>query len=341
MGDGRPGKPPDPVEGPRAPISSIGLFLGSVFRIKIQGLDREQNVIYERVFDSDRYGGLNLKVPVDEGGGEVATLQVYEVGQRPGLDLHLGSFIPIRIRDPKKVLICDFDKTLVDTRYSTTREMYHSLTRPLEDFPTVANSVSLVKGLISEGYHPFILSASPHFYEGAIRDWLYRNGIFTAGIFLKDYRLIFNLLDKKLTRKDIRIHGIYKLNQILDTLIMTGPPDHLVLVGDNFESDPTIYLCLAKLLVDSPPPWEMWRLLDRIDAIRTNRKQKSQLLNKIYRISDQMDAWRRGGRDVDLRIRIRRAGGEDRPRVPEVLRGHLGLVELYDGGAVTRDSPRG
>ncbi len=317
---------------PSFPIQAYRLLNRYEFKMKLVGLDENQKEIYKKVFESDSFGNLSLKIPLNKERKEITALQIYEVGKQPGLEIHLGTFIPLKIKNPKKIIICDFDKTLVDTKYSTTRELYNSLTRPLEYFPTVTNSVALIKNYIEQGYHPFILSASPHFYEDAMRDWLYKNEIFTAGIFLKDYRRVFSLFERDLTPKDLKTQGLYKLNHLLDILLMTGPPHHLVLMGDNFESDPIIYLSLAKLLVEGLAPWKLWNLLRKFKAFQMNRKQNSQLLNKIYQLSNQVNTWKKNEqKNLHLKIYIRKKVKEDKIEIPSVFDKNLHLVELYEG----------
>jgi hypothetical protein len=231
-------------------------------------------------------------------------------------------------------VICDFDKTLVDTKYSTTKELYTSLTQPIDYFPTVTNSVDLIKTYIEQNHHPFILSASPHFYENAMRDWLYQNHIYTAGIFLKDYRHIFNLLELDLTTKDLKVQGMYKLNHLLDIILMVGIPDELVLMGDNFESDPIIYLALASLLKGSLDSWNFINFLDQHDSFQMNKKQKAHLLSKSYQISSQLNIMtkKRGhSNSPSIKIHIRKKVSEDVIDVPENLKKHLDCVELYEG----------
>ena len=263
-------------------------------------------------------------------------MQLYEVRKRPGLDLHLGAFIPIRIYSPKKIVICDFDKTLVDTKYSTTKEVYRSLTKPLEEFPTIISSVNILKKSIRQGYHPFILSASPHFYEDAMRDWLYKNNIFSAGIFLKDYRHFFSFLEGDLTSKDFKGQGLYKLNHLLDILLMTGAPDELVLMGDNFESDPIIYLTLAMILTMQIDPWIIWSSIKSEDIFKLKRKQNSQLLNKIFQLDNLLTRRKKdkSKNQMLIKIYIRKRHAEDVLSLPVSYQRQLTLVnmiELYDG----------
>ena len=196
------------------PIQAFRLLRGRSFSIKVIAFDNERNSLFTKVYESDSVGAFNFKIPLLKEYKELKTLQIFEVSQTPGLDIILGSFIPLVINNPKKIVICDFDKTLVDTRYSTTKDVYKSLTKPIHYFPTVTNSVALLKSYIEQGFHPFILSASPHFYEDAMRDWLYQNHIYTAGVFLKDYRHIFNFLELDLTPKDLKVQDPYSIRCI-------------------------------------------------------------------------------------------------------------------------------
>jgi hypothetical protein len=320
---------------PTFPIQAFRLLGSHEFKVKIVGLDKDQNEIYRKVFESDSYGNLNFKIPLNSHRQQINALLVYEIGKRPGLEIHLGNFIPIVIQDPKNIIICDFDKTLVDTKYSTTKEIYTSLTRPIDYFPTVTRSVEILKSYVDKNFHPFILSASPHFYEDAMRDWLYQNQIYTAGIFLKDYRKIFGLLDNALTPKDLKIQGMYKLNHLLDILIMTGIPEKLVLMGDNFESDPIIYLSLAKFLKQQIDPWDLWNSLCKLDAFQMNKKQKAQLLNKFYQLDNYLKSRpNENKREIELKIFIRKkvSGNiEEKVQVPQEFSQNMFLVESYDG----------
>ena len=315
---------------PRFPIQAYQLLSGRAFQVKIVGLGSEQETLFKKTYETDSFGNLSVKIPLKD--NNVKAMQVYEVGKEPGLELHLGTFIPLEIRNPKKIIICDFDKTLVDTKYSTTSEVYRSLTKPLEYFPTVTNSVEILKGYIKEGFHPFILSASPHFYEEAMRDWLYKNQIYTAGIFLKDYRQLFSIFELDLTPKDLKIQGLYKINHLLDILLLTGVPDELVLMGDNFESDPIIYLSLTSLLMETQDPWQLWNYLRKLEAFQMNKKQNSILLNKVYQISNLINARDdKGLSKTDIKIFIRKKVNETTLEMPESFNELTHKIELYEG----------
>jgi hypothetical protein len=319
---------------PSFPIQAFRLLRSRRFQMKLVCLGEAQVELFKKTYESDSYGNFNIKIPHSFENEGIKGIQAYEVGTEPGLELLLGTFIPLQLKRPKKLIICDFDKTLVDTKYSTTKELYNSLTKPLEYFPTVPRSVAVLRSYIKKGFHPFILSASPHFYEEAIRDWLYQKKIFTAGIFLKDYRQVFSLFEMDLTPKDLKLQGLYKMNHLLDILLMTGIPDELVLMGDNFESDPLIYVTLAKLLSEDVDPWNLWNSVRRHRAFLMNNKQDSQLLNKFYQLTTMLGHSRESKDQViSIKIYIRKKLNEDVLEIPSEFKRQSQLIELYAGAA--------
>jgi phosphatidate phosphatase APP1 len=273
---------------PTRPIQSFGLLSSNEFRLKVIGLTADDQESAVRSFDSDSFGNFNFKFAQPEN-KNVVKLRLYETRSHPGLDLLIGSFIPTKIRTPKKLIIMDFDKTLVDTRYSTMKELFTSLRKPIHYFPPVPNSIDLVQKYVKEDFQPFVVSASPHFYENAIRDWLYQNQIFTGNIFLKDYRNIFSFFEGDLSTKDLRSQGFYKLNNIVNILLMSGIPDELVLVGDGFESDTLIYLTLAAVMVGRYDPWTIWNNIKKEEAFKLTNQQHFRFLSKFYQLKNMSD----------------------------------------------------
>jgi phosphatidate phosphatase APP1 len=274
---------------PTKPIEALGLLSSNIFRVKVIGLTQDDQETTIRHFDSDSFGNFNFRLPVGKD-NSVVKLKIFETKSHPGLELLLGSFIPTQIERPKKILITDFDKTLVDTRYSTMKEVLLSLRNPIQYFPQVDSSIELVKNLIQNNYQPFVVSASPHFYENAIRDWLYQRQIFTGNIFLKDYRSIFSFFEGDLSTKDIKSQGFYKLNNIVNILLMTGIPNELVLIGDGFESDTIIYLSLAAILSERYDPWTLWNQIKQEESFRLTNHQHVKFLSKFYQLKNMSDA---------------------------------------------------
>lgn len=284
-----------------APLENINFFGHNKFRIKIYGINDQQKVILEKEFTSESYGLFNIKIPNKINKQKITRIQIYETLFLQGIEILLGNYIPLRISSPKKIIISDFDKTLVDTRYSTAREMMQSLRYPVSHFPTVDGSVYLFKSYIQENYQPFVLSASPHFYEKTFRDWLYQKHIYNAGIFLKDYSKLLSFFESELTTKDLKKQGFYKLQSLVQILLMTGIPSELVLMGDGFESDPTIYLTLRSILVERLDPWIVWKSIRRLEDFQLNTRQQAQFLTYFHQLASQA----KDSRIQDVKIFIR------------------------------------
>ena len=165
------------------------------------------------------------------------------------------------------------------------------------------SSIDLTKRFIQEDFQPFIVSASPHFYENAIRDWLYQHEIYTGNIFLKDYRNIFSFFEGDLSTKDLKSQGFYKLNTIVNILLMTGIPDELILVGDGFESDAIIYLTLAAILVGRYDPWTIWNQIKKEESFKLTNQQHFRFLSKFYQLKNMSDAHPRGKLQIYIRCK--------------------------------------
>ena len=319
-------KPKDPF-----PIQEYSLLKSHQFQIKLIGYNQQRIKIFTDIYTSDNFGKIDLKIYITNHQKNITTIQVYEIKQHIGIEFYLGTFIPLKIFTPKKIIICDFDKTLVETKYSTPRELYRSLVKPLDRFPTIVKSLNILKKYIAQDFHPFILSASPHFYEKSIRNWLYKRKVFTAGIFLKDYRDIFNFFKGNMGPKDIKAQGLYKLDHLLNILIMTDIPNELVLIGDNFESDPIIYLSLRKLIYKEIDPWSFWNLLDHSKTFIMNKKQKMQLLNKIYQFSNYIKKWEEEhpGNIILLTIYIRKKTNDEKTKILPELKKDIQYINFY------------
>lgn len=290
---------------PTRPIESLGLLSGQEFSLRILGFTQNGTEVYNKTFDSDSFGDFYFRIHQDQKREPITRLMAYETKLRPGLDLLIGSFIPLKVPTPKKIIITDFDKTLVDTRYHTMRELYRSLRSPLSDFPKIDNSITLVKDYIQQGFIPFIVSASPHFYENAIRDWLYQNQIFSSNIFLKDYRRVFSFFEGELGPKDLKIQGFYKLNHIVNILLMTGIPEELILVGDGFESDTIIYLTLSSMITRRQDPWVLWNMLKQEESFKLSNGQHFKFLSKFYQLNNLCEQTPKA--KVKIHIRCREA----------------------------------
>lgn len=276
-----------PNEGfiPSSPLENLAWLGGSDYKMRLIGMNHNGEDVLNRVYESDSFGNFDLRIPIGSD-IQIERIHLYEISIEPGVEMLLGSYIPQVLNSPLKMVISDFDKTLVDTRYSTPRELYISLSKPVTYFPVVPKSVDLLKSYIEASYQPFILSASPHFYETAMRDWLYLHQIYTNNILLKDYRKLFSLFDGELSPKDLKTQGFYKINNLVNLLLMTGIPEELVLMGDGFESDPLVYMTLATLLQDNQDPWNVWNQVKKSESFKLTTKQNVQFLSKFYQLSN-------------------------------------------------------
>jgi hypothetical protein len=173
------------------------------------------------------------------------------------------------------------------------------------------------------------VTASPHFYENAIRDWLYSNNIYTAGIFLKDYRKLFSLFEEDLTSRDIKSQVFYKLNHIVNIILMTGVPEELILVGDGFESDTLVYLTIASILSDKIDPWSVWNKLNKSEHFKLNTKQVSRFLSKFYQLETLKN--QKNFVSPKIRIHIRCKDLNKKPDIHlDFLLRHHHLVHYYE-----------
>ncbi len=317
-----------PVINHNKPFQSLNFLRSNLFIINIILKDSNHCLLFKKSYESDNFGNFHINIATRSFSQEVKFIEVYETSLAPGIELHLGVFFPMKINSPKNILISDFDKTLVDTKYSTTKDVVNSLTQPLSFFPTVKESLNLFNKYRDSGFHPFILSASPLFYERPIRDWLYQNKIYNASIFLKDLRRMLSVNLGDLTTKDIKLQGIYKLNHLIDILCMTGIPDKLILMGDNFESDPIIYATLAKILNKTPEPWAIWNKIHDMKYYQLTTKQNTLLLEKLYYLNSILQEKDKSHK-VDIEIFIRTNNKHDIIRLPDFFTPCKNLIQLY------------
>jgi len=279
------------------PIGSLNLLSKNQFRIRIVGINGQGQNIFSREYDTNHFGLLSVNIPHTKNEQVIKSLVLYETSLIENYHFHLGTYLPLVIKNPKNIIIADFDKTLVDTRYSSLKEVYYSLNRPLSFFPEIKKSTELFRNYINKNYQPFVISASPHFYHDAINHWLSTNQIFVHQIKLKDYRNFFSLFEGTLFKKDLKQQGFYKLSQIIETLNIVGIPKNLVLMGDGFESDTFIYLTLFTLLKTNTSPWSLWDSIKSDHQFLLTPKQSAYFLTNFNILREKANK-------VDCNIKI-------------------------------------
>ncbi len=302
---------------PLTPWSYRSLLLPRSYKIHLSLLDQSGSAFLERNLETDSFGQLSFRFPVIMGEKRLAKILLSTTSQQH----FIAGLIPTPLSSPKKILVSDFDQTLIDTQSHSVKDIIKSLTSPLNEVPAIKSSVELFQRFTD--HTAFILTASPHFYELPIQDWLYQHQLYNAGILTKDYRNFFSLIQGELGLKDLRTQLYYKLKHLLKLLQMTGIPQELVLMGDNSESDPLVYLFLAALLLDEEDPWVLLQKLNHQAAIELTRKQESQLLG----LSHQLDQQKVGVPPV-LRIFIRHKT-EKKKNLPAFLQNYQHLIQLY------------
>lgn len=300
---------------PTTPWQNIDFWNAKKFKVKIIGLDQFNNQIFKKTIYS-YYSSIDIKIPIEAAGKEILHIQLYETALYPGVEVLLGSFIPTSLQNHNKIVVCDFDKTLVETKYSSVKEVYKSLSNPIHIFPKVDKSIDMLKGFIQKGFTPFILSASPHFYEKPFRDWLYQNQIYTHNIFLKNYKKIFSFFDNDLTTKDISNQGYYKLSQLVDIILMTSLPREIKLVGDAFESDTLVYLLLRAIITDRVDPNTLWRHVRDLKEFQISSKQVSHFLVRLNQVSNLASKQRT---EIDIHIRCAHESDIEKVKIPKSL----------------------
>lgn len=260
-----------------------------VFKLRVEGLSADHHLVYTNEVVEDNYGQFLLQLPTKVAGVELRFIRLYEAAHRARTQFYLGLFIPTLLGKSSKIVISDFDKTLLDTKYSSPKEMLQSFKSPLNSYQPVNSSLNRLQQFIAEDYLPFIVSASPHFYEHPIKDWLYQQEIYTSNIYLKDYRKIFSLFNDEWTSKDIVKQTYYKIFHLLDIILQCDLPREMIMIGDDHEADPEVYLLCRALLLRKISPNQLWKMLQHKPNLVMTPKQSSILLLKLYEVESLMD----------------------------------------------------
>jgi len=313
---------------PSIPIREFRLLKKNNFVAKIV-IKLEGNSIYEKVLETDQFGHLKFQINLQNYTEQQlinSEVSVYEVSTFKGIELSLGKTTPALINNQKPVIITDFDKTLVDTKYKTTVEVYHSLTSPLNAFPTVEKTLDKIMPEVQQGTPLFVVSASPHFYEAPIRNWLKSKKINDSGIFLKDYRQFLSFQNTELFSKDMKVHGTFKLSQLLNLIYMLEAPSKVILYGDNSETDPLIYCIFYYLLAEHFDVRNTWEKIKNLEAFQLTPFQDSKLLNKLHMIQALK---RKTNHVFKIEIYIRQIDGPKDIDLPDWLQKYQSKIVFY------------
>ena len=302
------------------PLSRIRLLKKNKFNIHVK-FDGQ-----EFFLETDQFGHFSHRLKV-ESFSKQKEFDLYAKAQGDSTAYFLGSFKPSELQKEKKIVISDFDKTLVETKYKTIPEVYQSLTSPVSDFPSLDKSVELLKSKIDSGYLPFILSSSPNFYGPTIKEWLDSNDIPSDNVFLKDYRQFLSIFPTDLFIKDISSHGVHKLSQLINIYLMTNIPSKIFLMGDNSESDPVIYCIFSKIAADDFYPDDLWQeIKSRKEFLFTN-SQSLKFLNKLYQAKNLN---KKREKITETEIHIRKVPGKNLKKVPKFLDNYYQKINFFE-----------
>ena len=158
------------------PLKNLYLFSSHQFSIHLDFYNNKHELLFSNGYTSDHFGNFNIRIPIiKNSSNSLATIvQIYETSSHNGIKLLMGSFLLTTLSGPCKIIISDLDKTLVETKSSSPKDIFKSLTTPISSYPTINSGIALIKEHIKNDFYPFIVSSSPHFYEETIRNWLYQ-----------------------------------------------------------------------------------------------------------------------------------------------------------------------
>jgi phosphatidate phosphatase APP1 len=230
----------------KRPLDGIFLFSKNLFKLNIIFKNAQNKTIDNFPCTTDNYGNLSKSFAFTLSPHLQDCFQVEIVDLASKRSLHTLRLL--NLQEQNRVVICDFDKTLVATKYSNATEIINNLMTTIPDSYKIQKSIDILKKTISEGHHSFILSASPHFFAPTIKKWLERSKIPITGIFLKDFRPLLSKKLKFLTFSLFTNQVYFKIKSIINILSLTGVPKELVLIGDDYESDHEIYLWIKQIL---------------------------------------------------------------------------------------------
>jgi phosphatidate phosphatase APP1 len=302
------------------PLSRIRLLKKNKFNLTLKINEQEH------LLETDHFGHFSHRIKLEQPEEENNFTLLGKISGDSTL-YYLGEYRPSILNKEKKVIISDFDKTLVETKYKTIKEVYQSLTSPVSHFPSIKYSVEFLKTQINNNYMPFILSSSPNFYGPSIKEWLENNQIPSNNIFLKDYRQFLSLFPTDLFLKDINSHGVHKLSQLINIYLMTNIPKEIILIGDNSESDPIIYSIFSKIVDDNFTPDDLWsEIKTRKEFLFTN-SQSLKFLNKLYQAKNLNK--KRKIKSI-TKVYIRSIPGTKNKKMPKFLDQYHRKIEYFE-----------
>jgi phosphatidate phosphatase APP1 len=289
------------------PQDSLGLLKKKKF-ILFYYFDSPQNdftLLSNNLIETDEYGLFNLTLPLVNFKNELPSWITLSQNANFQSENILKKIPVEKLHGPLKILISDFDKTLCETQFSSAKDLLKALKTPLINFKTIAQSLEILKKYQDQNFQSYILSASPHFFKGPMKQWAYQNKLVIHDFLLKDYRQILTFGENSLTLKDMKNQGLYKLNQIINLLTRNGAPSELVLMGDIVEADLLIYSLIACLLTTRYDPWNLWQEIRELDLFLFNETQDAMITRSFHWLAQEAEKLRQQNKTIEVQIYIR------------------------------------
>ena len=110
---------------------------------------------------------------------------------------------------------------------------------------------------------------------------------------------------------------------------MTGIPNELVLMGDNF-NQPLIYRPL--FLRTTIEPWKLWHLIQTLDSFKLSKRQDTIFLSKLFQLKNALKNFEKNSAKIpQISIYIRKKNHETMLEIPSFLNEVASTLTLYDG----------
>jgi hypothetical protein len=187
------------------------------------------------------------------------------------------------VRNRTTVFRWDLDKTYLVSHFESLRQLLRVPFEKAEDKVAVPGVAALIKGLrraaVLRHERPVVsfLSASPPQIGNAIRAKLEMDGIEYERITFKDQmsHIVRGRFDA------LREQIGYKLEQLLESALESGPATRELLFGDDWESDPLVYSLYADLVEGRLDPGTVPPLLDRAGVNKLYVYRVEELLARL------------------------------------------------------------
>ncbi len=168
------------------------------------------------------------------------------------------------IHKRSKIIISDVDKTYLNTDFESLKGLLWIPFEVAVDKVTIEKMNLIYQALrYGTGSSPaltplFFITASPPFIYSPLTSKMIRDGVEYDGIVMKDQ----DILLKKMEFKQLKSQVTYKLFALFSLInLIKSRDNNIILLGDDTESDLSIYLLFKKIVEENPPVFKAADLL--------------------------------------------------------------------------------